>query len=62
MIEYNNLSGYEKSITVEQLKKLLDSLMDSDKLYPNDVKNLLVVRDGAEIGCINIAEESYEVF
>lgn len=50
----------KKSISVENLKKALEKLEDDDILYPNQVGNLTVVRNGNYIGYIDISEETYE--
>lgn len=50
----------EKWISVEKLKSILSELQDGDLLYPNQVGNLSVIRDGKEIGYIDISIENYE--
>lgn len=44
------------SITVAELRGLLSRLKDDDVLYPNRVRNLLIVRDGASIGFLDLLE------
>lgn len=50
--------------TVAKLRSLLAQLRDDDVLEPNAVQNLAIVRDGAQIGHIELHHfhESVEIY
>lgn len=54
---------FHRWLTVSQLKEILDGLKDDDKLLPNRVGNLSVVREsGEQVGYIDFQAERFEAF
>lgn len=56
------LTPDSKYIPVEKLSALLSQLLSTDKIFPNRVGNLSVVRDGEYIGYIDLAAETLTLF
>jgi hypothetical protein len=48
----------EKYLTVADLRTLLDELHPTDRLSPNLVRNLRIVRNGESVGFVDFAAET----
>ena len=52
-------SFFERHMTVKQLKKCINLLLDTDEIYPNTVGNLAVTRDNTMLGYIDFNDETF---
>lgn len=51
---------FRKWMSVEQMKKCIEQLEDTDLIYPNRVGNLSIVRNSEMIGYIDFNSEQFE--
>lgn len=61
---YRDIEGgwLDKYISVGQLRECLSTLEEADRLFPNAVGNLSIIRGERQIGFIDIASEEMTLY